>query len=185
MGGNHQNANVDYQNAISYPLITEIQTQEARIILAITRWAREPRIRRIPGVLQGTHIITLCLPAHSSHLTQPLDVGCFALLKKAYGRQIETFIKAHINYTTKVEFFLAFKRAYLQSVSVQNARAGFYGAGLAPFNPEAVLSKLDVRLQTPTPTTPPSDDVELWVSQTPHNPTDALVANDSSKESNC
>ena len=120
------------------------------------------------------NIITLCLPPHSSHLTQPLDVGCFSPLKKAYGRQIETFIKAHINHITKVEFFLAFKRAYLQAVSVQNAQAGFRGAGLVPFNPEAVLSKLDVRLQTPTPTTPPSGDVDLWVSQTPHNPTDAL-----------
>jgi hypothetical protein len=27
------------------------------------------------------------MPPHSSHLLQPLDVGCFAPLKKAYGRQ--------------------------------------------------------------------------------------------------
>jgi hypothetical protein len=120
------------------------------------------------------NIITLCLPPHSSHLTQPLDVGCFSALKKAYSRQIETFIKAHINHITKVEFFLAFKRAYLESVSVQNAQAGWRGAGLVPFDPEAVLSKLDVRIRTPTPSTPPSGDTDLWVSQTPHNPTDAL-----------
>jgi hypothetical protein len=31
-------------------------------------------------------IITLCMPPHSLHLLQPLDVGCFAPLKKAYGR---------------------------------------------------------------------------------------------------
>ena len=31
-------------------------------------------------------IITLCMPAHSSHLLQPLDVSCFATLKRAYGR---------------------------------------------------------------------------------------------------
>jgi hypothetical protein len=37
-----------------------------------------------------------------------------------------------------------------------------------------VLSKLDVRLQTLTPSTPPSSNADLWVSQTPHNPTDAL-----------
>ncbi|KAH7471320.1 hypothetical protein FOMA001_g13102 [Fusarium oxysporum f. sp. matthiolae] len=28
-------------------------------------------------------IITLCMPAHASHLLQPLDVGCFAVLKDA------------------------------------------------------------------------------------------------------
>jgi len=38
---------------------------------------------------QEHNIITLCMPPHSSHLLQPLDVGCFAPLKKAYSRQID------------------------------------------------------------------------------------------------
>jgi hypothetical protein len=101
------------------------------------------------------NIITLGLPAYSSHLTQPLDVGCFSVLKRAYGRQIEDFIKAHINHITKVEFFMAFKTAYLQSITVQNAQARFRGAGLIPFDPQAVISKLDAKLRTPTPTAPP------------------------------
>jgi hypothetical protein len=120
------------------------------------------------------NIITLCLPPHSSHLTQPLDVGCFAVLKRLYGRQIETFIKAYINHISKVEFFLAFKAAYDQSITPANARAGFRGAGLVPFDPQAVISKLDVRLRTPTPPRPSSADADPWVSQTPHNPTEAL-----------
>lgn len=120
------------------------------------------------------NIITLCLPPHSSHLTQPLDVGCFSVLKRAYSCQIEMFIKAHINHITKVEFFLAFKAAYIQSMTAQNAKAGFRGAGLVPFDPQAVLSKLDVRLRTPTPTRPPPTDTDAWISQTPRNPTDAL-----------
>jgi hypothetical protein len=33
-------------------------------------------------------IIPLFMPAHSSHLLQPLDVGCFAVLKRAYGHFI-------------------------------------------------------------------------------------------------
>src|ERR1700753_1515163 len=56
----------------------------------------------------ANNIITLCLPAHSSHLTQPLDVGCFSVLKRMYGRQIETFtVSRPISTTspTKVEFF--------------------------------------------------------------------------------
>jgi hypothetical protein len=66
------------------------------------------------------NIITLGLPPHSSHLTQPLDVGCFSVLKRAYGRQIETFIKAYINHITKVEFFLVFTAAYKESITAQN-----------------------------------------------------------------
>jgi hypothetical protein len=122
-----------------------------------------------------THnIITLGLPPHSSHLTQPLDVGCFSVLKRAYGWQIETFIKAHINHITKVEFFLAFVAAYKESMTTQNAQAGFRGAGLVPFDPEAVLSKLDVKLRTPTPSRPSTANTNPWVSQTPSNPTEAL-----------
>jgi hypothetical protein len=92
-----------------------------------------------------------------------------------YGRQIEGFMKAHINHITKVEFFMAFKQAYQQSITVANGQAGFRGAGLIPFDPQAVISKLDVKLRTPTPTGPPSVDADPWVSQTPHNPTDALL----------
>ena len=114
------------------------------------------------------------MPAHSSHLTQPLNVGCFRPLKQAYGHQIEGFIKAHIKHITKVEFFIAFKEAYQQSITVLNGKAGFRGAGLIPFDPQAVISKLDVKLWTPMPTRPPSADADPWVLQTPHNPTDAL-----------
>jgi hypothetical protein len=120
-------------------------------------------------------IITLGLPPYSSHLTQPLDVGFFAVLKQVYSRQIKTFIKAHINYITKVEFFLAFQAVYVESMTVQNAQARFRGADLVPFDPQAVISKLDIKLQTPTPTGPPSADTDPWVSQTPYNPTEALL----------
>ena len=96
------------------------------------------------------------------------------MLKQAYSRQIETFIKAYINHITKVEFFLAFQAAYVESMTVQNAQARFCRAGLVPFDPQAVISKLDIKLQTPTPTRPPSADTDPWVSQTLHNPTEAF-----------
>ena len=67
------------------------------------------------------NIITLGLPPYSSYLTQLLDVGCFSVLKRAYGRQIKTFIKAYINYITKVEFFLAFTIVYKESITAENA----------------------------------------------------------------
>jgi hypothetical protein len=120
------------------------------------------------------NIVTLCLPAHSSHITQPLDVGCFSVLKRSYGRRLEDLIKAHINHITKTEFFIAFKAAHLNTMTPENIQAGFRGAGLIPYDPQAVLSKLDVKLRTPTPTGAPLSDVNPWVSQTPRNPNDAV-----------
>ena len=123
---------------------------------------------------KGNNIIPICRPSHSSHITQPLDVWFFSFLTRAYGAEINTFIRAHINNITKVEFFLALHAAYKRSMTKENMAGGFRGAYLIPFDPEAVISKLDVRLQTPTPTGSPKVNANLWVSQTPQNPTEAL-----------
>ncbi len=100
-------------------------------------------------------IIPICLPPHSSHLTQPLDIGVFGPLKKAYSTQISSMIRATITHITKDDFFPAFKAAFEAVFNEQNIKGSFRGAGLVPFNPEAVLSRLDMKLQTPSlPGTP-------------------------------
>ena len=91
------------------------------------------------------------MPAHSSHLLQPLDVGCFSPLKKAYGRCVEDMMRNSINHITKLEFLPAFNKAYHNSFTQNNICAGFQGAGLIPFNPDSVLAKLDIKLRTPSP----------------------------------
>ena len=78
------------------------------------------------------------MPPYSSHLLQPLDVGCFGPLKRAYGREIETFIKSLVNHITKAEFLIAFQAAFLKVFTPENVKAGFRGAGLVPYNPEKV-----------------------------------------------
>ena len=112
-------------------------------------------------------IIALCLPPHSSHLTQPLDVACFAALKKAYGRQAEILMRNQINHITKTEFLPCFIRAYNAAITSSNIQGGFRGAGLVPFDPQRVISSLDVKLRTPSPLLPVNN--ELWQSQTPSN----------------
>ncbi|KAG6997271.1 hypothetical protein FocnCong_v015272 [Fusarium oxysporum f. sp. conglutinans] len=112
-------------------------------------------------------IITLCMPAHTSHLLQPLDVGCFGPLKKAYGREIEYLIRCSITHISKTEFFPAFYAAFKATFTKSNIQGGFKGAGLAPFDPENVISKLDVQLRTPTPPGEAAEPSTPWVSKTP------------------
>jgi hypothetical protein len=122
---------------------------------------------------QNHNIITLCMPPHSSHLLQPLDVGCFGPLKQAYGRQIEDLMRAHINHVSKLEFLCAFREAFFASMTEKNIQGGFAGAGLMPYEPERVISKLDVKLRTPTPSNSRPSTPQPWVSQTPQNPREA------------
>jgi hypothetical protein len=105
-------------------------------------------------------------PPTSHTCLQPLDVGCFAPLNVAYGRQAENLMRSQINHITKLEFLPCFKAAFSASIMTNNILGGFRGSGLALFDPEAVISKLDVRLRMPSP--PPLINTP-WQSQTPSN----------------
>ncbi|SLM33415.1 conserved hypothetical protein [Lasallia pustulata] len=96
-------------------------------------------------------IITLCMPPHSSHLLQPLDVGCFSPLKCAYGHQVEICMQLGRNHIDKLNFLEAFKPARAAALSSLNICSGFAAAGLVPHNSERVLSRLQFKLRTPTP----------------------------------
>jgi hypothetical protein len=61
--------------------------------------------------------------------------------------------RSRIYYINKETFLLAFKAAFKKTFILENVRVGFQGAGLAPHDPDVVLSKLDVQLYTLTPPT--------------------------------
>jgi hypothetical protein len=118
-------------------------------------------------------IITLCMPPHSSHLLQPLDFGCFGPLKAAYGKQIEALMRTSVTHIAKEDFLVAFYAAHLATMTKENILGGFRGAGLIPFDPERVISQLDLRLRTPTPSNSRPGTSHTWVSKTPNNPIEA------------
>jgi hypothetical protein len=89
--------------------------------------------------------------SYSSHLLQPLNVVPHSLLKRHYSDGISLLVRSRIYYINKETFLLAFKAAYKKTFTLENVRAGFRGAGLVLYDPEAVLLKLDVQLRTPTP----------------------------------
>jgi hypothetical protein len=116
---------------------------------------------------EENNIITLYIPPHSSHLLQPLDIGCFGPLKKACGREIEQLIRRSITHISKIEFFPAFYAAFQLIMTEANIKGGFRGAGLVPFDPEVVILKLDVQLRTPTPIEEEAQQAQSWTLRTP------------------
>ena len=75
-------------------------------------------------------------------------------------------IRNRINHITKIEFLPAFQQAYSKTITKDNILGGFRGAGFVPHNLEVVISKLDIKLRTPTP---PAIENLPWLSQTPSN----------------
>lgn len=100
-------------------------------------------------------IVTLCMPPHSSHILQPLDVGCFAALKKSYGNQVANLMRLGINHIDKAEFLSCFEKARSEAFSLSNIHSGFAATGVIPFDPERVLSTIS------TPHTPPPPPLQI------------------------
>jgi hypothetical protein len=131
------------------------------------------------------NIITLCMPPHSSHLLQPLDVGCFSPLKRAYSSQVERWMRAHCTHVAKEDFLRSFHAAYSSVFTPENIKGGFRGAGLIPLDPEAVISKLDIRPKTPVLPSPRPQSVRSEGSSTTQTPRNTLqLASQSAKLKN-
>ena len=104
-------------------------------------------------------IIALCLPPHSTHLLQPLDVGVFSPLNKTYKKLVSANSRYGAMNVTKIEFLDHIQKARKQAMMTTNVMGGWRGAGLIPYDPQHVLSKLltppDVAVASiSTPTTP-------------------------------
>ena len=132
-------------------------------------------------------IVLMVLPPHSSHLTQPLDVGVFGLLKTMMASALQPLISTEIHRIIKAEWLSAFVEAHEGAFSTQNIQAGFRGTGILPYNPCKVLDRvrptiqdcLEIRPSTPTerlaPTTTPF--TESVLTSSPLNTEEVRSAN--------
>jgi hypothetical protein len=99
---------------------------------------------------EQSNIITLCMPLHSSHILQLLDVGCFAPLKQAYKKELRGLADSYIHHIEKKAFLAAFKPIFNKALSKNNILSSFRATGLVPHNLDVVLSRLEVQPRTLT-----------------------------------
>jgi hypothetical protein len=107
-----------------FDLHTKLRTQGTRRLLILDSHESH-RSARFNNLATEKGIILLYMPAHASHLLQPLDVGCFGPLKTAYGHEIESLARNHINHITKLEFLLAFRAAFYKAFTEKNICLSF------------------------------------------------------------
>jgi hypothetical protein len=84
-------------------------------------------------ICEENKIIPIYIPPHSSHLLQPLDIGCFAVLKRAYGRLVEFKMRNGINHIDKLDFLEAYPLARMEAFKSETIKNSFQSAGLIPF----------------------------------------------------
>ena len=86
------------------------------------------------------------LPAHSSHLTQPLDVRVFSAMKAHIARELDRYFRTQIPCIQKAEWLDAFIKAHPLAFTSSHIFSGWSGTGLRPFAPEKVLSRVPLPL---------------------------------------
>jgi hypothetical protein len=64
---------------------------------------------------------------------------------------VDNFIKSNITYIDKANFLVGFQGAFKEVIISKNTEAGFHSAGLVPFDPKEVISRMDIRFQSPLP----------------------------------
>jgi hypothetical protein len=76
------------------------------------------------------------MPAHSSHLLQPLDVGCFGPLKRVYGGLVEAKMRLGFHLFDKHDFLKAYLEARKEVFTIGNIQSGSRATGIEPYDPK-------------------------------------------------
>lgn len=106
-------------------------------------------------ICKDNDIISLFMPAHASHLLQPLDVGYFAVLKRVYGGLVMEEMRLGVNSIDKDDFIQLYPIAREAAFKTQTIQNSFKCSGLVPLDANHVLDKLNIQLESFPSSQPP------------------------------
>jgi hypothetical protein len=105
------------------PTLILYDGHKSHLSLTLTEWAKE------------NNVVLFVLPPHSSHLTQPLDVGVFGPLKKYYSHECHSYMHSNPGVSvTRYEVARLTSRPYAKSFSPDNIISAFRKSGIYPFD---------------------------------------------------
>ncbi|THG93507.1 hypothetical protein EW026_g7744 [Hermanssonia centrifuga] len=92
------------------------------------------------GLAHNVHIF--CLPPHTTHRLQPLDVGCFGLLSRKWLERCEEVIEATRENIAKGDFVREYMSVRAETMTKKVIVAAWQKTGLSPFNPD-IFTEID------------------------------------------
>ena len=117
-------------------------------------------MKLIDSVIEN-NVILYCLPPHTTHLLQPLDILVYKPLKNHFSVITDSITLASVTHgatritVNKTNFPILMKEAFEKTMFINMIISGFCTPGICPFNPEAILKE---RLM-------PLDDATVTVNQ--------------------
>ncbi|XP_052283399.1 uncharacterized protein LOC127880180 [Dreissena polymorpha] len=109
------------------PVLLLYDGHKSHINLGLIDWAREH------------NVILFILPAHTSHVLQLLDVGCFGPFERIYNSVCHQFMRENCGKSiTRYNVCNLGCQAYAKALSASNLQASFRKTGIHPYNPSVV-----------------------------------------------
>lgn len=97
----------------------------------------------VTRIARDNGIILLCLPPHTSHALQPLDVGVFAPMKNDWKNILKTWYReSRLKNVDKAIFPSLLKKLVAISFKSNHIIGGFKGSGIYPVNQTVLESKI-------------------------------------------
>ena len=108
------------------------------------------------------------MPLHLLHLLQSLNVSSFSSLKCMYEHQMKICMQLGHNHINKFDFLKTFKPVCAAVLSSSNICSGFAATELVSYDPERVLSRLQLKLRTLTSSASETAIAVCQTSKTPY-----------------
>ncbi|KAI4455497.1 hypothetical protein MML48_9g00014898 [Holotrichia oblita] len=87
------------------------------------------------NLARQNHVIIICLPPHSTHRMQPLDLAFMGPLKTYYSQEIENWLRHNPGrVVTSYQICELLGKAYVRCATAEIAINGFRKSGILPFN---------------------------------------------------
>ena len=109
------------------PLLVLYDGHKSHISLPLIDWAKQHNIQ------------LFILPAHTSHVLQPLDIGCFGPFERIYNAECHKYMRA--NSCTGIDRYSICElacRTYSKALSPENLQSSFRKSGIYPLDPTVV-----------------------------------------------
>ena len=141
------------------PVLLFVDGHASHITIEVIDFARE------------NQIILFCLPPHTTHALQPLDVSVFKSLKSHFSKAVHALSFSKRDFVvSKREFARVVKTPFEKAFSMTNIKAGFAKCGIHPFDPNSIdHSKiLPSSTDESSSTTEVSSDLAVGVESSPN-----------------
>jgi hypothetical protein len=124
------------------PVLLLLGEHKSHVTVDIIEWAQE------------RNIILHILPAHTSHILQPLDVGCYRPLQRIYDNECHKAMRQNHSIITRYNVCELGCKAYQRALSLENLQSAFRKTGIYPLT----MTIINRYLLKPSKVFKPSDD---------------------------